>query len=151
MADPNTQTTNSSKQTANGSKQPLFERLSQESAFSDPATGEGLVELANKLAPLIQGKRLHNVIDLLSLASDAVDMADDTMIQKMMAGYEDLVSNAWMLSNAARYAQNQATQEPVPSLFGLIRASRDEDVRRGLHMALQFLSVLGRKAAPVEG
>lgn len=140
MANPDTNT-------QNDSAKPLFERLNEESAFSDTATEEGLMELADKLAPLIQGKRLHNVVDLLSFASDVVDMADDAMIQKMMTGYEDLVSNAWMLSNAARYAQNQAAQKPVPSLIGLIRASRDEDVRRGLHFGLQFLAVLGRQAA----
>ncbi|SFU07008.1 DUF1641 domain-containing protein [Sedimentitalea nanhaiensis] len=126
---------------------PLLERIGQESAFADAATQAGLLELANKLAPLIQGKRLHNVVDLLSLASDGVDMVDDAMIQKMMAGYEDLVSNAWMLSNAARYARNQAAQTPVPSTLGLVRAARDEDVRRGLHFALQFLAVIGRQTA----
>lgn len=133
-----------------GDEQPLLERLNQESAFADAATEEGLIDLANKLAPLIQGKRFHNVVDLLSFASDTIDMADDAMIQKLMAGYEDLVSNVWMLSNAARYAQNKAAREPVPSLIGLIRASRDEEVRRGLHFGLQFLAVLGRQAAPIE-
>lgn len=76
---------------------PLIERLNQESAFADKATEAGLIDLANKVAPLIQGRRFHNVVDLLSLVADGVDMADDAMIQKMMSGYEDLVSNAWML------------------------------------------------------
>ncbi|MBK0327579.1 DUF1641 domain-containing protein [Rhodobacteraceae bacterium F11138] len=133
--------------TATGADAPLLERLSQDSAFADEATEAGLVELANKLAPLIQGRRLHNVIDLLSLASDGVDMADDAMIQKMMAAYEDVVSNTWMLSNAARFAANQAAQEPVPTRLGLLRAIADEDVRRGMHFVLQFLAVLGRQTA----
>ncbi|QKK02981.1 MAG: DUF1641 domain-containing protein [Pseudomonadota bacterium] len=137
-------------ETESGEEQSLLERLGKESAFSDAATEEGLIELADKIAPLIQGRRFHNVIDLLSLASDGVDMADEAMIEKMMAGYEDLVANAWMLSNATRYARNEAARKPVPSLIGLIRAARDEDVRRGLHFALQFLSVLGRQAAPAE-
>lgn len=136
--------------TPNGRERSFIEGLDQKSAFSDAATEKGLIELADKLAPLIQGRRLHNVVDLLSFVSDVVDMADDAMVQKMMAGYEDLVSNAWLLSNAARYAQNEASREPVPSLIGLIRASRHEDVRRGLYFALRFLAVLGRQSAPAD-
>ncbi|MCV2882998.1 DUF1641 domain-containing protein [Actibacterium sp. XHP0104] len=127
---------------------PLLERISQQSAFADAATEAGLIDLANKVAPLIQGRRFHNVVDLMSLAADGVDMADDAMIQKMMGGYEDLVSNLWMLSNAARYASNEAMRQPVPSRMGLLKAAADEDVRRGLHFALQFLAVLGRQTAP---
>ena len=134
--------------TANGAETPLLERINQESAFSDSATEEGLIDLANKLAPLIQGRRLHNVIDLMSLASDGVDMADDAMIQKMMTAYEDITGTAWALGNAARYAANQAATTPVPSRLGLLRAVGDEDVRRGMHFVLQFLAVLGRQTTP---
>ena len=133
--------------TQTGADAPLLERINQESAFADEATEAGLVDLANKLAPLIQGRRLHNIVDLLSLAADGVDMADDALIQKMMVAYEDVVSNAWMLSNAARYAANTAARQPVPTRLGLLRAAGDEDVRRGLHFALQFLAVLGRQTA----
>lgn len=133
--------------TENDTDTPLLERITQEGAFTDPATQEGLLELANKLAPLLQGKRLHNLVDLMSLVSDGVDMVDDAMVQKMMAGYEDLVSNAWMLSNAARYAHNKVEQTPTPSTLGLVRAARDEDVRRGVYFALQFLAVIGRQTA----
>ena len=133
--------------TQTGADTPLLERINQASAFADEATEEGLVDLANKLAPLIQGRRFHNIVDLLSLAADGVDMADDALIQKMMVAYEDLVSNTWMLSNAARYAANTAARQPVPTRLGLLRAAGDEDVRRGLHFALQFLAVLGRQTA----
>ena len=133
--------------TQTGADAPLLERLNQESAFADEATEAGLIDLANKLAPLIQGRRFHNIVDLLSLAADGVDMADDALIQKMMVAYEDLVSNTWMLSNAARYAANTAARQPVPTRLGLLRAAGDEDVRRGLHFALQFLAVLGRQTA----
>lgn len=124
---------------------PLIERLSETSAFSDPATEEGLRELADKLAPLIQGRRFHNVIDLMSLLSDVVDLTDDAMIQKLMKGYEEAVGGAWTLGNAARYAANQVANEPAPSLVGLLRAANDEDVRRGLHFGMRFLSILGRQ------
>jgi len=124
---------------------PLLERLNQESAFADAATQDGLIDLANKIAPLLQGRRMHNVVDLMSLASDSVDMADDAMIQKLMSGYEDLVANGWMLANAARYASNEAARQPVPSRLGLIKAMGDEDVLRGMNFVLQFLAVIGRQ------
>ena len=65
--------------TKTGADAPLLERLNQESAFADEATEAGLIDLANKVAPLIQGRRFHNVVDLLSLAADGVDMADDAI------------------------------------------------------------------------
>lgn len=115
------------------------------SPLLDEATERGLRELLEKVAPLIQGKRFHNVVDLLSLASDGVDMFDDAMVQKLMKAYEESIGTAWALGNAARYAQNQAATLPVPTLFGLLRTAGNEDVRRGLHFVLQFLAVLGRQ------
>lgn len=111
----------------------------------DDATRDGLDDLMVKLEPLIQGRRLHNIVDLLSLVSDAVDMSDDAMVQKVMKTADDAVGGAWTLGNAARYAAAQTSKAPPPSLIGLLRAAGDEDVRRGLHFALKFLSVLGRQ------
>jgi uncharacterized protein YjgD (DUF1641 family) len=51
----------------------------------------------------------------------------------------------WSLGNAARFATNEAATMPVPSLFGLLRATGDEDTRRGLHFVIRFLAVLGRQ------
>ncbi|VTO18644.1 Protein of uncharacterised function (DUF1641) [Brevundimonas vancanneytii] len=110
----------------------------------DEATERGVQHLIDKAAPLLQGQRFDNVIDLLSLLSDAVDMSDDAMIQKLMKVYEEGVGAAWTLGNAARYAGAQAAHTPPPSLLGLVRAAGDEDVRRGLHFAIRFLGVLGR-------
>jgi uncharacterized protein YjgD (DUF1641 family) len=92
------------------------------SPLLDEATERGLKELLEKVAPLIQGRRFHNVVDLLSLASDGVDMFDDAMVQKLMKAYEESIGTAWAL-----------------------RTAGNEDVRRGLHFALQFLAVLGRQ------
>lgn len=115
------------------------------SPLLDEATERGLKELLEKITPLLQGQRFHNVVDLLSLASDGVDMFDDAMVQKLMKAYEEAIGTAWALGNAARYAQNQTATLPVPTLFGLLRTAGNEDVRRGLHFALQFLAVLGRQ------
>ncbi|MBY6001339.1 MULTISPECIES: DUF1641 domain-containing protein [Alphaproteobacteria] len=114
-------------------------------AAMDEATERGLAELLEKLAPLLQGRRLHNLVDLASLASDGVDMFDDAMVQKLMKAYEESVGAAWNVGNAARYAATQTAQAQVPSLLGLLRVAGNEDVRRGLYFALTFLSVLGRQ------
>ncbi|HHG5368186.1 TPA: DUF1641 domain-containing protein [Pseudomonas aeruginosa] len=135
----------------NQSPTPLAELDSNERPGSrladllDESTEQGLVSLVEKLAPLIKGQRLHNIVDLLSLASDVVDMSDDAMVQKLMKAYEGGVGAAWSLNNAARYAQNAASQSPSPSLLGLVRVAGQEDVRRGLHFFLLFLAVLGRQ------
>ena len=111
----------------------------------DPATYEGLEDLVEKLAPLLQGHRLHNIVDLLSAVSDMIDMSDDAMIQKVTATTDAAIGGAWTAGNAARLAAVQASGEPVPTLLKLVRAARDEDVRRGLHFAVKFLSILGKQ------
>ncbi|ATQ68748.1 MULTISPECIES: DUF1641 domain-containing protein [Methylosinus] len=107
-------------------------------------TARGVSELLEKASPLLQGRRFHNIVDLLSLVSDGVDMADDAMIEKLMKAYEEAIGAAWTLGNAARFAANEAATKPTPSLIGLLRTAGDEDVRRGLHFALLFLAALGR-------
>lgn len=114
-------------------------------AILDEATEQGVMDLLEKIAPLLQGRRFDNIVDLASLASDGVDMFDDAMVQKLMKAYEETVGAAWAVGNAARFAAAQTASSPVPSLFGILRLAGDEDVRRGLHFALTFLSVLGRQ------
>lgn len=114
--------------------------------LQDPATQAGLEDLALKLAPLLQGRRLHNIVDLLSAISDTIDMADDALIQKMMRGLEEGVAGAWALGNAARMAGNLAARETAaPSLLDLYRRSRDPDVRAGMAFTLNFLQILGKQ------
>lgn len=127
------------------SKKALAAEASKTIASMDEATERGLIELMEKLAPLLQGRRFHNLVDLASLASDGVDMFDDAMVQKLMKAYEESIGAAWSLGNAARYASAQTANAQIPSLFGLLRVAGNEDVRRGLYFVLQFLSVLGRQ------
>jgi len=110
-----------------------------------PETQEGLNDLMTKIEPLIQGRRLHNIVDILSFISDTIDMSDDAMIQKMMKTTDDAVGAAWTLGNAARYAAVQTANTSPPSLLGLLKAAGDEDVRRGLQFGLIFLSILGKQ------
>ena len=116
--------------------------------LNDPATLQGMSALVEKLSPLLQGKRFHNLVDLLSALSDVVDMADDAMIQKMMKGYEDVVASAFNVNNVMRYASAQAgADENPPTVWQSLRQlNRDPDARRGLAMALAMLGLLGRQA-----
>lgn len=122
--------------------------LRNDPLLNNPATLDGITALVGKLAPLLQGKRFHNLIDLLSALSDIVDMADDAMIQKLMKGYEDLAAGAFNVNNAVRYATAQAgAEKEPPSLWqALRRLNRDADARRGLAMVLAMLALLGRQA-----
>lgn len=131
---------------------PSLNELAQASPqLSDQATFDGLVALIEKAAPLLQGQRLHNVVDLLSAISDLVDMADDAMIEKLMKGYEEAVAGAWAVSNAARYAMLQAGQDQdPPSIWqSFKRLNRDEDARRGMSVMVNFLTTVGRQARAV--
>ena len=116
--------------------------------LNDTATQEGMAALGEKLAPLLQGRRFHNLVDLLSALSDVVDMTDDAMVQKMMKGYEDIAAGAFNLNNLMRYAGAQAgAVEDPPTVWQSLRLlNRDADARRGLAMALAMLGQLGRQA-----
>ncbi|QOW20826.1 DUF1641 domain-containing protein [Lysobacter ciconiae] len=128
--------------------QSLADLARQSPELNDRATLEGISDIVAKLAPLLQGKRLHNVVDLLSAVSDVVDMADDAMVQKLMKGYEDVVAGAWNLNNITRHSAALAgAVETPPTLWQGIRAfNRDEDARRGLLVAMNLLSSVGRQA-----
>ncbi len=126
-----------------------FDRFLQDNPqLNDPATLEGMAALTEKLAPLLQLKRFHNVVDLLSAVSDVVDMTDDALVQKMMKSYEDLAAGAFNINNVMRYAGAQAGAEKEPPTVwqSLKRLNGDADARRGLAMALSMLGQLGRQA-----
>lgn len=127
----------------------LDEVLTQSPELSSEATLEGLADLIEKVAPLLQGRRLHNIIDLLAATSDVIEMADDAMIQNLMALYEDGVGTAWLLSNTLRHASLLAGQdEKPPTLWQTVRRfSNDEEARRGLSMVVNVLSLLGKQAS----
>lgn len=129
-------------------KESFDSMLQGNSQLNDPATLTGMSELIDKLAPLLQGNRLHNLVDLLSALSDVVDMADDAMIQKLMKGYESVIAGAFNINNSVRYATAQAgAEEEPPTVWqALRRLNRDADARRGLAIAVAMLALLGRQA-----
>ncbi|MEO7067326.1 MAG: DUF1641 domain-containing protein [Rhodanobacter sp.] len=130
------------------SQQSFDSFLQDNPQLNDPATLRGMADLIEKLAPLLQGRRFHNLIDLLSAVSDVVDMTDDAMVQKMMKGYENVMAGAFNLSNLTRYANAQAgAEENPPTVWqSLRRLNGDADARRGLAMGLAMLGQLGRQA-----
>lgn len=119
-----------------------------ESLLQDPAALQGLAELISKLEPLLAGRRLNRVVDLLSVVADSVDMTDAYMVEKLAKAYEEGVGAAWAAGNAARMASARVSQmQETPSMIGLLRMAREPDVRRGLAFLLATAGVLGKQMA----
>lgn len=121
--------------------------------LQDQATLDGMAELITKVAPLVQGRRLHNVVDLFAAISDVIEMTDDAMLQKLMAVYEEGIGGVWAIGNAARYASAQAAQpENPPTVWqSLQRLRKDEDARRGLSMTINLMAEMGRQSRAANG
>jgi len=133
---------------ATASRQLLATILESSPALQDPATLEGVADLIEKVSPLLQGRRLHNIVDFLAAASDVIEMTDDAMIQKLMTLYEESIGGVWAITNALQYASAQAGhKEAPPTLWKSIRRlNNDENARRGLDTAVNLMSELGRQS-----
>jgi hypothetical protein len=115
--------------------------------LNDDAALQGLAELMSKLEPLLAGRRLNRVVDMLSAAADAVDMSDAYMVESWPE-LEESVSAAWSAGNAARMAAARMERlETTPTLIGLLRMAGEPDVRRGLAFLLSMAGALGRQHA----
>lgn len=116
--------------------------------LQDDAALQGLAELIGKLEPLLAGRRLNRVVDLLSVVADTVDMSDAYMVEKLAKAVDDGVGAAWTAGNAARMASAQVSQmKEAPTLIGLLRMAREPDVRRGLAFMLAMAGALGKQQA----
>ncbi|MDN3553092.1 hypothetical protein QWY74_06365 [Halomonas almeriensis] len=122
--------------------------LESSPALQDPATLEGAASLIEKVAPLLQGERLHNIVDLLAATSDVIEMTDEAMVQKLMALYEESIGGVWAVSNAVQYAAAQSGAEEVPPTLwkSIRRLQNDENARRGLDTTINLLAELGRQS-----
>ena len=122
----------------------LLGQLGGQSLFVDPATRQGMQQLADKLAPLLQGQRLHNIVDLAAVISDTIDLMDAAMLEKPAKVYEDMVAFGWIAGNAVRMASQQTESEASPpSLMQMAGLLRHPDTRRGLAVALRTLQNIG--------
>lgn len=109
---------------------------------------QGLAELISRLEPLLAGRRLNHIVDLLSTAADLVDMSDAYMVEKLSQAFEDGMGAAWSAGNAARMAAARLEKMPQPpSLPGLLRMCNQPDARRGLAFLVSMAAALGRQHA----
>jgi uncharacterized protein YjgD (DUF1641 family) len=111
-----------------------------------PAISHGSDALMEKLKPLIDGDRLDNLVDLLSLISDLVDLMDPALVEKLALLFESATEATWSVSNAVRIAKaDSAANEQPPGFYQLLKLLRDPDTRRGVGFALKTLNVIGRQ------
>ena len=107
---------------------------------------EGLVALMAKLQPLIDGGRLDNLVDLLSLTSDMVDLLDAAMVEKLARLFENATAATWTVSNAVRMARAEVAAAPEPpGVYALIKLLNEPDTRKGVAVVLRTLNVIGRQ------
>lgn len=111
-----------------------------------PDHNSGIEALLDKLKPLLDGGRLDNLVDLLSLISDSVDLLDLATVEKIARSFESTTAVTWSLGNALRMATAQTAAEAVPpNLYGLLSLLRKTDTRRGVALVLRTLNVIGRQ------
>ncbi|AZE47101.1 hypothetical protein C4K04_1411 [Pseudomonas chlororaphis] len=116
--------------------------LTADATYPNP----GLDALLEKLQPLLDGGRLDNIVDLLSLLSDLVDLLDQPMVEKLARLFEEGTAVTWTLGNALRLAKTEtAAQTAPPGLFELLSLLRDADTRRGMALVLRTLRVVGKQ------
>ena len=101
--------------------------------------------LEEKMAMLVQTGRMDNLVDLLAVLSDQIEMTTPPMVEKMIATVDKLAATGFVTENAVRGARRATASSEVPSLFGLLKLMKDEEVRRGLAFVLQLTKHLGRQ------
>lgn len=122
--------------------------VSGESSIELSASAEeGLKELIEKVDPLLAGRRLNRIIDVMSVVADVVDMTDDYMLEKLAKGYEESIGGLWNAGNVVRMATNEvAHMKDVPGIIGLIKEANTPDTRRGLMVLLTAAKIIGKQA-----
>ena len=124
----------------------IEEKLTSHTILDDPATIEGIKNLIEKTAPLVQAGRFNNIIDLLSIISDNIQFLDEAALEKTTKVGEEVLALGWTVGNAVRMAnaQTEALEKP-PGLFQLISSLNDPDVRRSLHFFIGTMRIIGRQ------
>ncbi|QJW57600.1 hypothetical protein HL670_04519 [Serratia plymuthica] len=105
---------------------------------------ESLTVLLEKLEPLLAGGRLNNVVDLLSLLSDGVDIADNALVEKLAGLFEGVVAAGWEGGMALRMAHTELQLDTPPANFrSLYALLRQPDTLLGLMLVLRTLQIIG--------
>jgi hypothetical protein len=105
-----------------------------------------LAPLLDKLQPLLSGGRLDNVVDLLSLLSDLVDIADNALVEKLSGVFEGLVAAGWEGGMALKMAHTELQSDPSPANFrSLYALLRQPDTLLGLMLVLRTLQIIGQR------
>ena len=68
------------------------EKLMSDTALNNPATLEGIKNLIDKTAPLVQAGRFDNIIDLLSVISDNIEFLDEAALEKTTKAGEEILA-----------------------------------------------------------
>lgn len=107
---------------------------------------ESAEHLAEKLSPLLQLKRLDNIVDLLSLVSDLVDILDLGTVEKLANSFEDTLSPVWELSTAYNMVKMESeydeTKQNFRSVYSLLK---DPNTLRGISILLRTLQIMGSR------
>jgi len=120
--------------------------LSDETLVVSAANTPGLNALLAKLQPLIDGGRLDNIVDVLSLVSDIVDLLDAAMVEKLAKLFESATATTWAIGNTVRQAKAEVCANPEPpNVLALIKLLNDPDTRKGVAVVLKTLNVIGRQ------
>ncbi|EMB6253034.1 TPA: hypothetical protein SMI48_002042 [Serratia marcescens] len=107
---------------------------------------QSLAGLLEKLRPLLAGGRLDNVVDLLSLLSDVVDIADNALVEKLAGVFEGLVTVGWEGGTALKMAHNELQLNPPPANFRAAYALlKQPDTLLGVMLLLRTLQIIGRR------
>ncbi|NCJ09812.1 hypothetical protein GW643_05340 [Serratia marcescens] len=107
---------------------------------------QSLAGLLEKLRPLLAGGRLDNVVDLLSLLSDVVDIADNALVEKLAGVFEGLVTVGWEGGTALKMAHSELQLSPPPANFRAAYALlKQPDTLLGVMLLLRTLQIIGRR------
>jgi uncharacterized protein YjgD (DUF1641 family) len=121
-------------------------KLTDETLGASATSTPGWNALMAKLQPLIDGGRLDNIVDALSLVSDMIDLLDSATVEKLAQLFENATASTWMIGNAVRLAKAEVAAAPAPpGAYALIKLLNDPDTRKGVAIVLKTLNVIGRQ------
>ncbi|MDV5226977.1 hypothetical protein AB7W11_04540 [Providencia manganoxydans] len=107
---------------------------------------ESAAHLADKLSPLLQLKRLDNIVDLLSLISDLVDILDLATVEKLANSFEDTLSPVWELGTAYNMAKMESVYDDKKQNFRSVYSLlKDPNTLRGISILLRTLQIMGSR------